>query len=128
MFGRKKKKDAKQQETAAVEPAVNHDELVSQAEQLSAKLEGTSGADRSDLLDEQGSLYMKAGEDDLAIEAFEASVKEIARMGTAYKSLTTLYNRKRAAAAAAGDDEALKLWLDKLQALMQSSKDMLRGK
>lgn len=49
-------------------------------------------------------------------------------MGAPYRSLTTLYNRKRKAAAESGDQDGAKLYLDKLQSLMQNSKDMLRGK
>jgi hypothetical protein len=71
---------------------------------------------------------MDAGEDDAAIEAFESCVAAGRRMGAPYRSLTTLYNRKRKACAEVGDDEGTKLYLDKLQNLMQSSKDMLRGK
>ena len=71
---------------------------------------------------------MDAGEDDAAIEAFEACVANGRRMGAPYRSLTTLYNRKRKAAAESGDQDGAKLYLDKLQSLMQNSKDMLRGK
>ena len=71
---------------------------------------------------------MSAGEDDAAIEAFEGCTKAGRRMGVPYRSLTTLYNRKRRIAAEQGDEEGAKLYLDKLQNLMQSSKDLLRGK
>ena len=82
----------------------------------------------NELLEHRGKLLMDAGEDDAAIEAFEACVANGRRMGAPYRSLTTLYNSKRKAAAESGDQDGAKLYLDKLQSLMQNSKDMLRGK
>lgn len=104
------------------------EELLSQANQFTQRIKNATGTAKADLLDEQGSLFARAGEVDKAISAFEASLKEANRMGTAYKELTKLYNKKRAEAAAAGNDADIKKWLDKIQGLMQSSKDMLRGK
>lgn len=106
----------------------DHDELVAEATAIVSQIEAADGVARADLLDRRGELLARAGEADEAIHAFEESIDVEKRMGAAYKGLTTLYNQKRHEAAAAKDDAATKEWFDKLQALMQSSKDMLRGK
>lgn len=130
MFNIFKKKDQTEKPAvSAPEPeAHNHDELVAQADALNERIAATSGEERADLLDERGSLLKQAGETDLAIEAYEQSIEEAKRMGGALRDLTTLYNKKRAEAAALGHGEETKQWLDKIDALMTSSKDMLRGK
>jgi len=129
MFGRHKKRDkAPTMHEEAEENVQNHGELVARADELQGRARELVGEERANVLDERGELLKEAGEDDLAIAAFEESIETSKRMGVAYRGLTTLYNRKRSQAAARGDDENMKLYFDKLQYLMQSSKDMLRGK
>lgn len=127
-FHRKNKEPKAETPAPAAEPAADQDELVRQANELLPQIESAEGDEKCDLLQRRGEALMSAGEDDAAIEAFEACVKAGRRMGVPYRSLTTLYNRKRRMAAEQGDEEGAKLYLDKLQSLMQSSKDMLRGK
>lgn len=107
---------------------VDREELVRKANELLEQIDSAEGDEKCDLLERRGKLLMDAGEDDLAIDAFEACVANGRRMGAPYRSLTTLYNRKRKNAAESGDQDGAKLYLDKLQSLMQNSKDMLRGK
>jgi tetratricopeptide (TPR) repeat protein len=129
IFFRKKSKESKPEETAAkVEPKPDHNELVRQADDLVSQIENADGKEKCDLLERRGEALMSGGEDDAAIEAFEECIKAGRRMGVPYRSLTTLYNRKRRVAAEQGDEEEAKLYLGKLQNLMQSSKDLLRGK
>jgi len=80
------------------------------------------------MLNEIGECYAKAQDTDEAIRYYEQSLDLHRQMGKAYTDLMKLYNVKRQEAAKAGDDEKLKVYLDKLQDLMQGSKDMLRGK
>lgn len=127
----KKRKVGAQDATHArtdVEQPVDHDSLVAQADALVSRIESAEGKDKAALLDKRGELLAKAGEADTAIAAFEQSIATHLQMGKAYRGLTSLYNMKRREAAEAGDDAAMKLYFDKLQDLMQSSKDMLRGK
>ena len=119
-FHRKKKEPKVEAPAPETEPVVDHDELVRQADELLPQIENAEGDEKCDLLERRG--------DDAAIEAFEGCTKAGRRMGVPYRSLTTLYNRKRRIAAEQGDEEGAKLYLDKLQNLMQSSKDLLRGK
>lgn len=107
---------------------VDREELVRKANELLEQIDSAEGDEKCDLLERRGKLLMDAGEDDSAIDAFEACVANGRRMGVPYRSLTTLYNRKRKNAAESGDQDGAKLYLDKLQSLMQNSKDMLRGK
>ena len=107
---------------------VDREELVRKANELLEQIDSAEGDEKCDLLERRGKLLMDAGEDDLAIDAFEACVANGRRMGAPYRSLTTLYNRKRKNAAESGDQDGAKLYLDKLQSLIQNSKDMLRGK
>jgi hypothetical protein len=127
-FHRKNKEPKVEAPAPEAEPAVDHDELVRQADELLPQIENAGGDEKCDLLERRGEALMSAGEDDTAIEAFEGCIKTGRRMGVPYRSLTTLYNRKRRIAAEQGDEEGAKLYLDKLQNLMQSSKDLLRGK
>ena len=130
MFLFHKKGKAVKSEKKDNEPSakVDREELLRKANELLEQIDSVDGAEKCDLLEHRGKLLMDAGEDDAAIEAFEACVANGRRMGAPYRSLTTLYNRKRKAAAESGDQDGAKLYLDKLQSLMQNSKDMLRGK
>lgn len=130
MFLFHKKDKAAKSDKKDNEPSVEVDreELVRKANELLEQIDSAEGDEKCDLLERRGKLLMDAGEDDSAIDAFEACVANGRRMGAPYRSLTTLYNRKRKNAAESGDQDGAKLYLDKLQSLMQNSKDMLRGK
>lgn len=125
---RKKPSSQKEDTTTAPESVAHHDELVNKADELLVEIEQAMGERKADLLDARGEYLVRAGELDDAIDAYEASLQASSRMGKAYRDLTTLYNKKRAQAAAAGNDEDMRAYFDKLQMLMQRSKDMLRGK
>lgn len=119
-----KKKEKKKEEAA---PAVNTEELVAQAETKIKELEGKEGNDRVPLLNEIGSLFTQAGETDQAIHYYEESLEICKQHGKASTDLMKLYNKKRQQAAEAKDDEKVKEYMDKVQSLMQMSKDMIRG-
>lgn len=82
---------------------------------------------RVSLLNEIGSLYTQAEETDLAIKYYEESLELCKQHGKASTDLMKLYNKKRQEAAEAKDDEKVKEYMDKVQNLMQMSKDMIRG-
>lgn len=82
----------------------------------------------AELLEELAGLYESSNQIDEAIGAYEQSLSNVQRMGKSYQRLLILYNKKRACAASTGNDEEMKLYFEKVQALMQSSKDMIRGK
>lgn len=64
---------------------------------------------------------------DLAIQYYEESLELCKQHGKASTDLMKLYNKKRQEAAEAKDDEKVKEYMDKVQNLMQMSKDMIRG-
>ena len=69
----------------------------------------------------------QAVETDLAIKYYEESLELCKQHGKASTDLMKLYNKKRQEAAEAKDDEKVKEYMDKVQNLMQMSKDMIRG-
>lgn len=119
-----KKKEKKQEEAA---PVVNKEELLSEAAKKVEVLEETKGDDRIKLLNEIGSLYTQAEETDQAIKYYEESLELCKQHGKASTDLMKLYNKKRQEAAEAKDDEKVKEYMEKVQNLMQMSKDMIRG-
>ena len=126
-FGKKKK--AAEQPAAEAKPVVDRQELVAQAEQRKAALESAPDkAARIRLLNEIGSLYFQAEEVDQAIVYYEKSLEEDKQLGKAYTDQLKLYNLKRQEAAAAKDDANLTFYMNKVQELMQLSKDVIRGK
>ena len=118
-FGKKKKE--KKQEQAV--PVVNKEELIAKASEKESK----TGDERVSLLNEIGSLYTQAEETDLAIQYYEESLELCKQHGKASTDLMKLYNKKRQEAAEAKDDEKVKEYMDKVQNLMQMSKDIIRG-
>lgn len=125
-FGKKKSAEKK---TPEAEPVANREELLAKAEQLKGTLEAAKDKDeRISILNEIGSCYFQAKETDQAIAYYEQSLEEDKQLGKAYTDLLKLYNLKRQEAASAKDDENLTLYMNKVQSLMQLSKDVIRGK
>lgn len=119
-----KKKEKKQEEAV---PAANREELLAKADKQLEALEGTQGNDRVRILNELGSLYTQAEETDRAIQYYEESLEVCKQHGKATTDLMKLYNKKRQEAAEAKDDEKVKEYMEKVQGLMQMSKDIIRG-
>ncbi len=127
MFSFFKKKKAEEAPQEA--PAVDVGALREKAQSLIGELAGAADTEtKVKLLNEIGECYTKAGDTDEAIKYYEQSLETCRQMGKAYTDLMKLYNIKRQEAAVAGDDALMKEYMDKVQGLMQSSKDMLRGK
>lgn len=125
LFGKKKEKTAKK---VGKDPVVSKEEFISQAEAKVQELEGSKEDARVTLLNEIGSLYFQAEELDKAIEYYEQSLDMKTQMGKSYTDLMSLYNKKRQQAADAKNDDEIRYYMDKVQGMMQMSKDMLRGK
>ena len=126
-FGKKKAEPDRTKEEAA--PKADKDGLLEKASELIRKLDTVQDKkEKTVLLNEIGSCYFQADEKDQAIYYYEQSLEEDRQLGKAYTDLLKLYNKKRQEAAEAKDDEKLKEYMDKVQGLMQMSKDVLRGK
>lgn len=122
LFGKKK------QEKVENVPVINKEELLSQAIEKEKELEGSSGEERINILNELGSLYFQLEELDKAIQYYEASLEENKQLGKAYTDLIKIYNKKRQQAIDVKDGEKAQEYMDKVQGLMTMSKDVLRGK
>lgn len=126
-FFKKKKKE----ETASVKeaiPIINKEELIDKAENIVEKLSSLEGKDRLDAFNELGSLYFQAEEFDKAIQYYESSLNENKELGKAYTDLLKLYNIKRRQAAESRDGDLTRIYFDKINEIMQLSKDVIRGR
>jgi hypothetical protein len=81
-----------------------------------------------DVLVQLGLLYAKIEEDDKAIEYLEKSLEINKNIGDGYKQLMSLYNKKRRKYSKDYDDKKLQYYLNKIDYMLQISKDYVRGK
>lgn len=81
-----------------------------------------------DVLVQLGLLYAKIEEDDKAIEYLEKSLEINKNIGDGYKQLMSLYNKKRRKYSKDYDDKKLQYYLNKIDYMLQISKDHVRGK
>ena len=125
LFGKKKEKKEKNIE---VNIKVNKDELIAEASEKIQELEELSGKQRVPLLNQIGALYYQAEELESAIKYYEESLSIKKEMGKSYTDLMSLYNKKRQQAAENKNDEQMNYYMQKVQEMLQMSKDMLRGK
>ena len=125
-FGKKKEKVASAAAEAA--PILDRDAVLDAVKAKRSELEGKEGVAAANVLNEIGKLYADANMVDEAVEAYEQSLEVNRTMGKASAALVKLYNKKRAAAAEAKDDEAIKYYMDKVTEMLAISKDQLRGK
>ena len=127
LFGFGKKKSTEPSRKADTQPVLDRDVALARLEQLSANLEQAQGEDLVGILNEVGKLRADLDDVDGAIEAYEQSLEAKCVMGKASTALVKLYNKKRAEAAAAKDDAAIKYYLDKVNEMLALSKNQLRG-
>lgn len=81
-----------------------------------------------DVLVQLGLLYAKIEEDDKAIEYLEKSLEINKNIGDGYKQLMSLYNKKRRKYSKDYNDKKLQYYLNKIDYMLQISKDYVRGK
>lgn len=65
---------------------------------------------------------------DERIKELETILAEDKSLGSNYNELMKMYNIKRRQAAEAKDEEQIQIYLNKIDDLMQLSKDVIRGK
>ncbi|BCZ44202.1 hypothetical protein psyc5s11_02690 [Clostridium gelidum] len=130
MFGFAKKKD-KEQKREAIEVVVltgeRKEELLRTIYLKKEEVDQVAVEEQSKIYEEIGLAFNELGEEDNAIDAFEKSIQSKKSVGDAYKALFKLYNKKRAEAAKANDEESLQVYLKKMDQMMQVSKDVTRG-
>lgn len=128
LFGFGKKKERVASAAAETAPVLDRDAVLDAVKAKRSELEGKEGVAAANVLNEIGKLYADANMVDEAVEAYEQSLEVNRTMGKASAALVKLYNKKRAAAAEAKDDEAIKYYMDKVTEMLAISKDQLRGK
>lgn len=128
LFGFGKKKEKVASAAAETAPVLDRDAVLDAVKAKRSELEGKEGVAAANVLNEIGKLYANANMVDEAVEAYEQSLEVNRTMGKASAALVKLYNKKRAAAAEAKDDEAIKYYMDKVTEMLAISKDQLRGK
>lgn len=128
LFGFGKKKEKVASAAAETAPVLDRDAVLDAVKAKRSELEGKEGVAAANVLNEIGKLYADANMVDEAVEAYEQSLDVNRTMGKASAALVKLYNKKRAAAAEAKDDEAIKYYMDKVTEMLAISKDQLRGK
>lgn len=128
LFGFGKKKEKVASAAAETAPFLDRDAVLDAVKAKRSELEGKEGVAAANVLNEIGKLYADANMVDEAVEAYEQSLEVNRTMGKASAALVKLYNKKRAAAAEAKDDEAIKYYMDKVTEMLAISKDQLRGK
>lgn len=128
LFGFGKKKEKVASAAAETAPVLDRDAILDAVKAKRSELEGKEGVAAANVLNEIGKLYADANMVDEAVEAYEQSLEVNRTMGKASAALVKLYNKKRAAAAEAKDDEAIKYYMDKVTEMLAISKDQLRGK
>lgn len=79
------------------------------------------------LLDECKSLVGKNNIDS-AINKLEKYIEENKKLGKVFTYLMELYNKQLSEARLNGEDEKIKFNLDRIDKLMQRSKDIVRGR
>ena len=128
LFGFGKKKEKVASAAAETAPVLDRDAVLDAVKAKRSELEGKEGVAAANVLNEIGKLYADANMVDEAVEAYEQSLEVNRTMGKASAALVKLYNKKRAAAAEAKDDEAIKYYMDKVTEMLAISKAQLRGK
>ena len=128
LFGFGKKKEKVASAAAETAPVLDREAVLDAVKAKRSELEGKEGVAAANVLNEIGKLYADANMVDEAVEAYEQSLEVNRTMGKASAALVKLYNKKRAAAAEAKDDEAIKYYMDKVTEMLAISKDQLRGK
>jgi tetratricopeptide (TPR) repeat protein len=127
-FGKKKDKESKKDATEVVVLTDERKEEILRIIYLKKEeVDQVAGEEQSKIYEELGLAFNELGEEENAIDAFEKSMQLKKSVGNGYKALLKLYNKKRAEAAKANDEELLQVYLKKMDQMMQVSKDVTRG-
>lgn len=127
-FGRKKdKKPKKETQEEVVLTEERKEELLRMISLKKEELEKATGEEPAKIHEEIGLAFFNLGDDDNAIDSLEKSIGIKKSVGNGYKTLLKLYNKKRAEAARENNEQSLQVYLNKMDQMMQVSKDVTRG-
>lgn len=119
------KRKAKIADEVIEEVVVDRESVEKEIELLSKKIELEASAENYSSI---ASLYQSIDCVDEAIQYYEKSLESDKKLGKSYNELTRLYNIKRKEAAKNKDDKEIQFYMNKLDSLLQLSKDVIRGK
>jgi tetratricopeptide (TPR) repeat protein len=125
MFFKKRKKEVLKYEEVQ---SVDFEALIGEAENLIGSLSSVSGVEKVEVLNRIGNCFFQAEKFDEAIKYYEISIEENKTLGKAYTDLVKLYNIKMKEAAKDKDDQMIKSYMNKIDTLLQLSKDVMRGR
>ncbi|MGM0228849.1 hypothetical protein IGJ28_000911 [Enterococcus sp. AZ091] len=123
MFGFfNKKKEAKEITELAPETV---EQLQREIDQLNQEIAVSQDSRKlAALLEQAGLNYAVLNECDQAIQLLEQSLANQKSIGDGYKKLMHLYNKKRAEAARAGDDQGIDYYMGKMDEMRQIAKQV----
>lgn len=115
-------------EMIQIDKEIDKEEVLNLIEQKKKVLEESTENKEIELLNEIAENYFKISELDLAIEFYEKSLNKNKKIGKVSTELMNLYNLKRKEASLEKNDKKVAEYMEKINELMQLSKDSLRGK
>lgn len=127
-FKKKKVKETSSTLKQEIIKPLDKEKLIVEAETLSNTIDTLVDDERIKVLNTIGSLYFEADKIDEAIKYYELSISEKKALGKAYTDLVKLYNFKRKEAVIEKNTDDVKQYLDKIDTLLQLSKDVIRGR
>jgi hypothetical protein len=87
---------------------------------------GLSPQDCAKALNELGKRFSEQNDIDSAIACWEKSMECYGKPGFAQAQLMKVYNQKQRESARSGDSQGIEAYAQKIDALMQKSKDAIR--
>ncbi|MDR4316498.1 tetratricopeptide repeat protein [Niallia circulans] len=103
------------------------EELLGFISRKSIEVQSLNIENQARVFEEIGLAYYELGDEENAIASLEKSLQLKKTIGESFKTLLKLYNKKRAEAAESNDADNLQTFLNKIDLLMQISKDVTRG-
>lgn len=127
-FGKKKNKEPKQEvQEEVVLTEERKEELLCTISSKKERLSQATGEEPAKIHEEIGLAFFELGDEANAIDSLEKSIEIKKSVGNGYKTLLKLYNKKRAEAARENNEQLLQVYLNKMDQMMQVSKDVTRG-
>ncbi|PEH47405.1 hypothetical protein [Enterococcus faecium] len=129
MFGFFKKKENEPKKRSIKEEKILSPEatekIQSEITQLNHEISTTQEKPKlAELYEQVGLKFSELYENDQAIQYLEKSLENKQTIGDGYKKLMSLYNRKRADAARAGDDQGIDYYMGKMDEMRQIAKQV----
>ncbi|MFC3419340.1 tetratricopeptide repeat protein [Salinicoccus hispanicus] len=122
------KKFLNKEKTSSETVEIDEEALQQQIIEHEEKLKNSDDEDLTETLNALGKLYYQLGNIDKSIEYYERSISQEKALGSSFTELMKLYNIKRKEAVEAKNDAEVQEYLTKIDALMQLSKDVMRGR